>query len=93
MDIVARYGGDEFVVVLPQTPMHEAVVIAERIRRAVQGARFLKKEGSPIRLTASFGVTAYPEACRSKEDLLRLADEAMYMAKASNRNTVYTMRS
>jgi len=93
VDIVARYGGDEFVVVLPQTPLHEAVVISERIRRSIQKMVYLKDEELDIRLTASFGVTSYPEACRSRDDLLKLADEAMYMAKASNRNSVYTMRS
>lgn len=93
VDVVARYGGDEFVVVLPQTPLQKAMVIAERVRTAVQDATFLRKDGYKIKLTASFGVTAYPEVCKSKEELLKLADEAMYVAKTSSRNSVYTMKS
>jgi diguanylate cyclase (GGDEF)-like protein len=91
IDIVARYGGDEFVVVLPQTPPSAAVQIAERIRRSVEKNVFLKREGYSLRLTASFGIASYPESAKSKEDLLRLADEAMYHVKYRTRNGVYAI--
>ncbi|MEJ2684707.1 MAG: sensor domain-containing diguanylate cyclase [Candidatus Sulfobium sp.] len=91
IDIVARYGGDEFVVVLPQTAPSSAVQIAERIRKSIERNIFLKKEGYSLRLTASFGVASYPESAQSKEDLLRLADEAMYRVKYQTRNGVYAI--
>lgn len=91
IDIVARYGGDEFVIVLPQTTPNSAVQIAERMRRTIEQNVFLKKEGYSLRLTASFGVASYPESAKSKEDLLRLADEAMYRVKFQTRNGVYAI--
>jgi diguanylate cyclase (GGDEF)-like protein len=91
IDIVARYGGDEFVIVLPQTIPGSAVLIAERIRKAMEHNVFLKKDGYSLKLTASFGVASYPESAKSKEDLLRLADEAMYRVKHQTRNGVYAI--
>ena len=91
IDIVARYGGDEFVVVLPQTPPKAAVQIAERIRKSVERNIFLKKEGYALKMTASFGVASYPESAKTKEDLIRLADEAMYRVKNTTRNGVYAI--
>ena len=91
IDIVARYGGDEFVVVLPQTTPKAAALIAERIRAAVEQNVFLKKEGYGLKVTASFGVASYPENAKTKEELLRLADEAMYRVKNTTRNGVYAI--
>src|SRR5574340_293841 len=88
VDIVARYGGDEFVIVLPQTPPENAVQIAERIRKSIEHNVFLKKDAYSLRMTASFGVASYPDSAKSKEDLLRLADEAMYRVKYQTRNGV-----
>ena len=91
VDIVARYGGDEFVIVLPQTPPKSAVQIAERMRKSVEQNTFLRKEGYTLKLTASFGVASYPESARSKEELIKIADEAMYRVKYQTRNAVYAI--
>ncbi|MEJ2182295.1 MAG: diguanylate cyclase [Nitrospirota bacterium] len=91
VDIVARYGGDEFVIVLPQTTLHNALAIAERIRKSVESGVFLVDGGYNLTITASFGVASYPESSRSKEELMRLADESMYNVKHRTRNGVYAI--
>jgi len=91
VDVVVRYGGDEFVVVLPHTSPAAAAQIAERIRRAIEQSVFLEKEGYALRITASFGVASCPESAKSKEELLRLADEAMYKVKYHTKNGVYAI--
>jgi diguanylate cyclase (GGDEF)-like protein len=91
IDVVARYGGDEFVIVLPQTSLKSALTSAERIREAMQMNTFLVPEGHNLKVTASFGVAAYPDTAKSKEELLRLADESMYSVKKRARNGVYAI--
>ncbi len=92
LDIVTRYGGDEFVIVLPQTPTKAGFMVAERIRKAIEQHVFFEAEGYSIRITGSFGVASYPEHAKSKEDLFRLADEAMYRGKKTTKNIVYAAK-
>ena len=80
-DIPARYGGDEFVVILPQTDGPSARVLAEKLRRLVEGHTFLQEEGINARLGVSLGVANYPEEATTKEALIRLADKRMYEDK------------
>jgi diguanylate cyclase (GGDEF)-like protein len=87
-DILARYGGDEFVVVLPETPPSGAMVIAERIRRAIETHCFLEAQGLQARISASFGIAAYPDHALTPEGLIQKADQAMYRVKERNKNGI-----
>lgn len=88
VDVAVRYGGDEFLVVLPETPKESAVLAAERIRAAIERTTFLEEEGIRLHITASFGVAAFPSDAREKDDLIRAADRAMYTVKRAGRNGV-----
>ncbi|MFW6369168.1 MAG: diguanylate cyclase [Myxococcota bacterium] len=87
-DVACRYGGDEFVVLLPQTDRVGAMDCAERMRSAVAARHFLADRGDPIRITASFGVASFPEDGEDAESLLGRADGAMYEVKARGRDGV-----
>jgi diguanylate cyclase (GGDEF)-like protein len=87
-DILARYGGDEFVVVLPETPASGALVIAERLRRAIEEHRFLEPQGIAARISASFGISTYPDHALSPEGLIQKADQAMYRVKEREKNGI-----
>ena len=88
VDIPVRYGGDEFVVLLPETDRVQATVCAWRLREAIANHVFLVSEGVAVRITASFGVAAFPEDASSGDDLVRKADLAMYRAKEAGRDRV-----
>lgn len=88
IDMVTRYGGDEFVVILPQTGMRGAAVIAERIREAIAEASFLGDMGLEVSLTASLGVASFPDQGTTRDELIHQADAAMYRVKESGKNGV-----
>ena len=85
-DIAARYGGDEFVVILPDTDLALAKRLGERIRKIICHHIFLRDEGLNERLGASIGVATYPSEAHTKEELIQLADERMYRDKKKNRD-------
>ncbi len=87
-DVVVRYGGDEFVAVLPETGPEGALVIAERMRRTIAGHSFLSGQGLRARLTASLGIASYPDHALTPEGLIQKADQAMYRAKERAKNDV-----
>src|SRR5712672_2282192 len=88
IDFAFRYGGDEFVLLLPQTSKDSALNVARRLHKLVREAGWLQPEGLNIKLTASIGVASYPSDAKSKVELLHLADEAMYQIKNTTRNGV-----
>ncbi|HUK55930.1 MAG TPA: sensor domain-containing diguanylate cyclase [Nitrospiria bacterium] len=88
VDIIARYGGDEFVVVLPETNVETAIRITHRLHKSLKAHEFLKDEGLQIRMSASYGIAGYPEHALTKRDLVRMADQAMYLAKNSGRDQI-----
>ncbi len=87
-DVAVRYGGDEFVIVLPSTTKEGAQTVAANLHRTLREHYFLADEGYRIRITASFGVAAYPEDAQTQIALIRLADRAMYRVKESTRDGV-----
>ncbi len=90
VDTVYRYGGEEFLVLLPETDLEGSIVVAERLRQHVT-SQVLKNREDPsiqIRITASFGVTVFHETDQSHNNLIKRADQALYRAKASGRNRV-----
>jgi diguanylate cyclase (GGDEF)-like protein len=88
-DVPVRYGGDEFVILMPETSKDQAIAAARRIGGEIAREPFLAGERyGPLRLTASVGVAAFPDDAREPESLLRKADEAMYRVKADRRGGV-----
>jgi diguanylate cyclase (GGDEF)-like protein/putative nucleotidyltransferase with HDIG domain len=88
-DVPARFGGEEFSILLPETPPEQAMEIAERIRRAVAERTFdVETSSEPIRATVSIGVAGYPKDGTDANDLIHQADLAVYRAKLQGRNRV-----
>ncbi|QXQ07830.1 diguanylate cyclase [Sphingosinicellaceae bacterium] len=86
-DVFARLGGEEFAALLPNTPMSEAVVIADRLREAVASMAFIV-DAAPLSITASFGCATATQECSTVEGLIALADAQLYAAKHAGRNRV-----
>jgi two-component system, cell cycle response regulator len=88
-DLACRYGGEEFVVVMPDTDASAAAAVAERLREVVEKTPFiLKNTGVTLTVTASFGLSCTTGGAETPEQLLRQADQALYQAKTEGRNRV-----
>ena len=88
-DFIARFGGEEFVLLMPDTVLDEGIALAEKLRAAIQACPFHFK-GEPVTITVSIGVSAFNAGDRS-EQVLKRADEALYQAKYKGRNGVESM--
>jgi len=87
-DVVARFGGDEFSVILPDTGGEGAFAVGERVRERIAEHRFLAGDGLDIHLTASVGVATLPDVAASADELVQAADKAMYLVKDSGKNGI-----
>lgn len=86
-DVCCRYGGDEFVVVMPGTIKSEAAIVAGRIRKTIEEMNFAFERAS-VKTTVSIGVASYPQDVTSKQALIKAADDALYAAKQNGRNSL-----
>ncbi|MGA7828566.1 MAG: diguanylate cyclase [Geobacteraceae bacterium] len=89
VDLVIRYGGDEYTIILVETDAESAAHVAERIRVTIERHDFIADEGYDIHLSACIGYACFPEDTKSKIELLEVADKAMYRGKFSGRNRVF----
>ena len=87
-DRLVRYGGDEFIVILPRQTKGEAVAKVERMQRAINRTAFLEKEGIHAKLTASFGLACFPQDAKDKGELLAQADRCLFQSKAKGKNLI-----
>jgi diguanylate cyclase (GGDEF)-like protein len=92
IDFAFRYGGDEFVVLLPQTKKDSALVVARRLRDMFRSNQFLKESGLNLNVRVSMGVATYPEDAKNAHEIIRQADEMMYAIKNTTRDNVSVAR-
>lgn len=92
VDMACRYGGEEFLLLLPETDLNKAIIVAENIRENVAALK-ISCEGITLpQVTCSLGVASYPNHATREEELLRTADTALYSAKNAGRNRVMTAK-
>jgi diguanylate cyclase (GGDEF)-like protein len=87
-DRLVRYGGDEFIAILPRQSKEAARAKVEKMKRAITSTSFLQKEGVKARLTASFGLASYPENAKDKHALLAEADRCLFQSKTEGKNRI-----
>ena len=88
IDFAFRYGGDEFVIVLPQSGKDAGIIVARRLRDSINAHKFCDDLDLEVRLHASFGIATFPEDSMSSRDMVRRADEMMYLVKKTTRDSI-----
>jgi diguanylate cyclase (GGDEF)-like protein len=88
IDSAFRYGGDEFIVLLPQTGKDAALEVTQRLLHSLHETRYLLSEGLELRMLASFGIASYPEDGSTIQEIIGAADEMMYLVKNSSRGNI-----
>jgi diguanylate cyclase (GGDEF)-like protein len=88
IDLAFRYGGDEFVVLLPQTGKDSALIVAKRLRDSLRNTEFCKEEGLNLAARASIGLATYPHDAKSPHEIIRQADKMMYVVKNTTRDNI-----
>jgi diguanylate cyclase (GGDEF)-like protein len=88
-DMVARFGGDEFALILPDTGSEGAAAVGDRVRDRIAAFSFLRGDGLSIRLTVSVGVATLPDVASTADGLIQAADEAMYWVKDHGKNGIH----
>jgi diguanylate cyclase (GGDEF)-like protein len=87
--MVARFGGDEFALILPDTGSEGAAAVGDRVRDRIAEFQFLQADGLAIRLTVSVGVATLPDVADSADGLIQAADDAMYWVKDHGKNGIH----
>ncbi len=88
IDYAFRYGGDEFVIVLPQTAKEPALNVARRLQDVFRQSLFLQEDNLNLKVRASMGIASYPDDAKSAHEIIRQADEMMYMVKNTTRDNI-----
>ena len=92
-DMISRFGGDEFAVILPDTGSEGAAAVGERVRERIGAFTFLQGDGLSIQLTVSVGIATLPDVAASADGLMQAADQAMYRVKEHGKNGIYVSGS
>ncbi len=87
-DSLVRYGGDEFIILLPRRSQPEALEITRRLRHSLNNTAFLQNEGLRVKVTASYGIATLPEDAQDRETLLFIADQALFSSKGRGRDRI-----
>ncbi len=88
-DVAIRYGGDEFILVLPRTNKTDALIMVKRAHEALHEQHFLKSKHLNLKVTASFGIATFPEDAKTIDALINAADNAMYLVKRGTKDGVH----